>query len=238
MIGAIGLADLLAHPVITIRCFGWKVFFRSLVSSREDTFLSLLRDSRIFETARPHLPEMIEQCVTLEHQAMRIYKLLAQRFAYCDQARRFFEDLARQEQSHAELLEIGWSVAKPSLDDEHFRPLLEYTANMFHEMQQIVTTINTVGSLEEAVDLVIKIESSEVNSVFCQVMRDFDSEFIKRLRPFRQAVENHLDFICRNVEELTPAKNGDCRSTLGSVSKNVKAVRERSDLAAPMTVSV
>jgi hypothetical protein len=31
MVGVITRWDIVAHPVVTIRCFGWQVFFRAIV---------------------------------------------------------------------------------------------------------------------------------------------------------------------------------------------------------------
>ena len=45
MIGAICKLDILAHPVVTVRCFGWRVFFRALVAGQSQMFLSLLAES-------------------------------------------------------------------------------------------------------------------------------------------------------------------------------------------------
>ena len=43
MIGAICTNDILFHPFVTIRAFGWRVFFRAVFEGQGDTFLSLLQ---------------------------------------------------------------------------------------------------------------------------------------------------------------------------------------------------
>ena len=87
MIGAIRKLDILAHPIVTIRCFGWQVFVRALTAGRSQTFLSLLVDSKAHKTPRV----FVERCVSLELQAMRIYETLAQRFCDEEPVRTFFE---------------------------------------------------------------------------------------------------------------------------------------------------
>ena len=59
MIGAIRKRDILAHPFITIDCFGWSVFLRALTAGRNQTFLALLTETRSRESiagSRDHQP--------------------------------------------------------------------------------------------------------------------------------------------------------------------------------------
>ncbi len=37
MIGAIRKWDILAHPFVTIHCFGWRVFFRAVTADHNQT---------------------------------------------------------------------------------------------------------------------------------------------------------------------------------------------------------
>ena len=48
MVGVINAWDILAHPVATIRSFGWRVFFRAIGPWQSRPFLSLLRDAGYF----------------------------------------------------------------------------------------------------------------------------------------------------------------------------------------------
>ena len=43
MVGVITGWDVFTHPVVTIRCFGWQVFFRAVAPWQDETFLSLLQ---------------------------------------------------------------------------------------------------------------------------------------------------------------------------------------------------
>ena len=54
MDGAICKREILSHPVVTIECFGWAVFFRAVFSGRDQTFLSLLQQAGVFQ--RPRVP--------------------------------------------------------------------------------------------------------------------------------------------------------------------------------------
>ena len=59
MLGSIRKRDVLAHPIVTIRCFGWHVFFRALMASRDQTFLSLLADCGAVGPPPVRVPELV-----------------------------------------------------------------------------------------------------------------------------------------------------------------------------------
>ena len=80
MVGVICRRNILAHPFVTIRCFGWRVFFRALIAGRSQTFLSVLADAKGLQPPKVRVPELIERCAKLELQAGRIYEGLAERF--------------------------------------------------------------------------------------------------------------------------------------------------------------
>ena len=49
MIGAICTNDILFHPFVTIRAFGWRVFFRAVFEHQGNNFLALLQRDGFFE---------------------------------------------------------------------------------------------------------------------------------------------------------------------------------------------
>ena len=71
MIGVIRRRNILAHPFVTIRCFGSQVFFRALIAGHSQTFLSLLADTKGLQPPTVKVPEVVERCVKLELQALR-----------------------------------------------------------------------------------------------------------------------------------------------------------------------
>ena len=111
MVGVINHWDILAHPVVTIRCFGWRVFFRAVGPWQSGPFLSLLRDSGCFGAAASKVPTILERCIGLELRAKRIYSALANAFSDEGLVGPFFAGLAEQEQYHADLLEICRAAA-------------------------------------------------------------------------------------------------------------------------------
>ena len=48
MIGPIYTNDILFHPFVTIRAFGWRAFFRAVFEGQGDPFLSLLQSEGFF----------------------------------------------------------------------------------------------------------------------------------------------------------------------------------------------
>ncbi len=73
MIGVIRGRDILAHPLVTIRCFGWRTFFQALFAGQGRTFLSLLQQARHAEESASKLSALVDQCIDLELRAKRVY---------------------------------------------------------------------------------------------------------------------------------------------------------------------
>jgi len=207
MVGAIRKRDILAHPIVTIHCFGWQVFFRTLIAGRRQTFLSLLADSKPLKTPRP----FIDRCISLEFRAMCIYQALSQRFD--DQpVRTFFENLAAQEQSHAELLK----VCEVAADDGHweekqFDPWKDAVSHLEHQMRDTEASFDALNSVADALRIVIKIESSEVNHIFLGVVMAVDSTFVTKLNAFWDAGAEHIAYIREQIPILEPSLAEECQ---------------------------
>ena len=131
MIGAIRRRDILAHPVVTIRCFGWRVFLSTLFADRDQTFLSLLVRAGALQPHESKTPETVERCIKLEFQAQRIYHRLAGRFLGSQPISDMFDALAYQEQTHAELLRLCHEAAvRSSWEEACFEPWKDAVANL------------------------------------------------------------------------------------------------------------
>ncbi len=205
MVGAIKKRDILAHPIVTIRSFGWRAFLRALIARRDATFLSVVAESETPQPAEDDVTDFVARCVELELQASRIYTVLARRFAGEEAAREFFVDLARQEESHAELLELCRVAATHQRwHDEPLRPGRAAVPELERRMREAEVSLGDITSLRQALQLVIEIESSEVNDVFAGVVAAADSDFVRGLRVFHDATARHLEFICRGIARLDP----------------------------------
>jgi hypothetical protein len=212
MVGVINHWDILAHPVITVRCFGWGVFFRAIGPWRSKPFLSLLRDCGHFGTAVSKLPAILDRCIGLELRAKRIYNALAKAFADEGLVGPFFAGLAEQEQYHADLLEVCRAAASRSgWKAQLFNPWDDYLPRLEQQMDATEAAVLEIDSLEAALQLVVKIEASEVNQVFRAALAATDSAFVKKLRPFREAMEAHMAYLVERLPELSPNMLPACR---------------------------
>ncbi len=205
MVGVIRGRDLFFHPFTTIHCFGWRMFFRALRAGHDKTFLSLLRESNALQSAEGEAESIIRRCIELELQAKRIYETLAETTARRPAVAEFFAVLAQQEQEHADLLRISLAACRRSgWELGRFHPWREYLPRLEREMREAEYAASAVDSAEDALRLVVRIESSEINLVFRGAIAAGNSAFSRRLGPFRKAVETHIDYIVTQISRLAP----------------------------------
>lgn len=212
MEGAICKREILAHPIVTIRSFGWKVFIRALLAGPNETFLSLLMETGTLRPGIGELPELIRRGVQCEFRAMHVYQALAQRFQQPEPVWELFATLTRQEQGHADLLEICRGEAARTggvvKADDSWADVLP---RVEHRLKEVESSLNSVGSLEHALRIVIQIESSEINKVFSGIVTATDSGFVRALEVFRVAGQMHLAYICQRLPELEPSLTVACQ---------------------------
>ena len=80
MVGAIRKRNILAHPIVTIQCFGWRVFLKAILAPPGTTFLSLVAPAEPVKPTKKLWREPIERCCNLELRAKQIYVDMAERF--------------------------------------------------------------------------------------------------------------------------------------------------------------
>ena len=212
MIGVICRRNILAHPFVTIRCFGWRVFFRALIAGNSQTFLSLLADTKGLQPPTVKVPELIERCIKLELQAKRIYEWLAGRFLGHKLISDFFNALARQEETHAELLRLCREAASRAVwKEECFAPCRDSIPHLERQMKNIESSLESLDSVTDALRLVIQIEGSEVNQTFESVVAASGSVFVRKVLVFQNAAENHIAYICEEIPKLEPELAEECR---------------------------
>lgn len=212
MVGVIRSWDVFAHPIATIRCFGWQVFFRAVVPWQGKTFLGLLQEAGYFRTAASEASTILERCIGLELRAKRIYKALARAFSDDGLMEPFLHGLVQHEQYHADLLGICRAAAiRGGWKTNLFNPWEEYLPRLEQQMDATEAAICQIDSVEAALQLVIQVESSEINQVFYAALAATDSAFVKKLRPFREAMEAHMSYIAERISELSPQLMLACR---------------------------
>ena len=206
MVGAIGKRDVLGHPGITIRCFGWRVFFRTLLAGRNQTFLSILTAAESFRQPTEKAFEIVRRCVRLEQTAHRIYASLAEKFHENGPLREFFAMLARQEREHAELLEVCRIAAmRGRWDGDYLAPWRESVPHLECTMREAEAKLHAVKFPADALWLTIEIESSEINELFRAIAAATDSLFVRKLMRFGNAAREHLGYIRETICELEPS---------------------------------
>jgi hypothetical protein len=212
MVGVITGWDIMAHPISTIRCSGWGVFFRAVVPRNNDPFLSVLQDAGFLRAGTSDVPTILERCIALELRVKIIYKALGKAFNDHGLVGPFFAGLAEQEQHHVDLLEVCRSAAlRSGWKANLFSPWQDYLPRLEQQMDAAEAAVYSIDSVEAALQLVIHIESSEVNEVFHAALAATDSVFVKRLTPFRKAMEAHMSYIAERLPELSPDLLLACR---------------------------
>lgn len=205
MVGAIDKRDILAHPIVTIQCFGWRVFLRALLAGRNTTFLSVLTATEVLKPAEETVVDFVARCVELELTASRIYAALARRFSDTPDVHAFFAAISGQEESHAELLELCRAAAAQSQWlDERIQPWRRCLPKLERHMSDAESRVDDMHSALDALKLVIDIESSEINEVFRSIVTAADSEFVRRINVFGDTERRHLTFIGHAIVRLEP----------------------------------
>ncbi len=205
MVGVIHTWDIWAHPLVTAHCFGWLTLFHALFSRRDQTFLSLLGAGGFFQPGDDEAAAVIDRCVGLELRAKQVYAILAAATVDSAPLSAFFATLTQHEQNHADLLRLcqasarrgGWKMGC-------FNPWRDYLPRLERQMSEAEAALQKIDNVDRLLRLVIEIESSEVNQVFRAAMAASDSRFVRRLRPFREAIKSHIDFITARVPALAP----------------------------------
>ena len=211
MVGTICRLEILSHPLVTIECFGWAVFFRAVFSGRDQTFLSVLNQVGVFP--RPQAPacEFIGRCIALERRAMRVYQSMGLRYARIGFAREFFHHLAEQENTHAELLELCRVAASRGRWREQgmetWQQTLPVTERLLDEAEVMAEGHE---SLADSLRLVIRMESSQINGLFMGVVKATDIRFAMVFGAFRNAVRDHLGYIQERIPVLEPRLKAEC----------------------------
>jgi hypothetical protein len=205
MVGVIRGLDVLSHPIVTIRCFGWRVFFQAVAPWQTKTFLSLLTSSGFAKASIPGVATILERCINLELRAKRIYMVLGKALKDEGFVGLFFSGLAEQEQYHADLLEICRTVAgRHRWRADLFNPWQDYLPRLEKQMDAAELAVREIKTTDAALRLVIQLESSEINEVFPAALAATDAVFVKKLKPFRDTVEAHLDHIVEQLPRLSP----------------------------------
>jgi hypothetical protein len=205
MVGVITGWDVLSHPIATIQCFGWRIFFRAVAPWQSRTFLSLVSSGGFSGAATPRVTAVIDRCIDLELRAKRIYTALAKALEDQGLAGPFFAGMAVQEQYHADLLGLcRAAAARRGWRTNIFGPWQDYLPDLERRMEVAEASLREIDSVDAALRLAVQIESSQINALFAAALTATDAAFTKRLKPFRKAVEAHISYVVERIPQLSP----------------------------------
>ncbi|MGO8746567.1 MAG: hypothetical protein ACLQNE_11310 [Thermoguttaceae bacterium] len=221
MLGAICKRDVLTRPALTVRCFGWRIFLRTLFAGRKQTFLSILVGEGALQPASGGPFEVVQRCVRLEQTAKGIYQSLAERFKADGLVHEFFRTLVREEAEHEELLEICRVAGMHDGGDGlRLNPLRESLSLVERQMRAAEVKLRAVRILADALWLTIEIESSGINRLFQAVVAATDSGFVSECELFRSTVREHLVYIFSIITTLQPSFGPACERMLACNSSH------------------
>ena len=211
MVGVIGKRDICAHPLITIRSFGWRIFWHVMIAGHDQTFLELVTNYGHMASPQVNVSRVIGRCIKLELRAKRLYERLAARLVSRRDICSFFQILSGQEQNHADLLNLCSKLAtKKHWRYREFDRWNDMIPKLEEEMNEVERQADKIDSEKEALRLTLQIEGSEINSLFSAVIDATDSSFVRSMEVFRQASHNHIDYIFCQVVKLDPELQLEC----------------------------
>lgn len=215
MVGAICKLDVLFHPIVTIQCFGWMVFFRAVFAGRNQTFLSLVAKARHdWRPSRP-APELIDECIQLERRILRVYTEFCGRYTRNEEVHELFGHLARQTLDYIAVLELCRAAAHRCLGRnggvDRWRDTLAETDRRLKDAE---ATLAQRHSIADALRLAIEIESSQLDRVIVAVAEAVDPRLACSLRAFR-----NLAYLCQRVPVLEPAFSDACQAIRAGLPK-------------------
>lgn len=211
MRGLIGKKDVLAHPVVIIRGFGWKTFCRCLTSSPGTTFLEIISEG-IPHPASPQeieLSRQFDRLISFELRNAELYSQMAELFHSLLDVREFFRTLTDQEEGHAEILRITKvEVARRNL----WNTLVPIKPEMIEKIDRKLTeaekTIADSKKLElaRALHLVEDLEASEINIVFDFLLHSVQTPFLRRIHFLIPSVADHQTYLNSMLPSLKQAE--------------------------------
>ncbi|HTO97288.1 MAG TPA: hypothetical protein VMK66_09630 [Myxococcales bacterium] len=201
MQGVVTRNVVLAHPIVILEGFGLKVLVRALFAARGETFLDIVTRCAE-EESRSEMEELdllrtTRRFIGFERRARDLYGRLSQQFAGLADAAKFFATLSRQEEGHAIVLsrvrrEIRrgrfWAESK----DLHLASVEALDALLAGFENEVGRGI----SLARALEIVERIEGSELDVVFDRLNRSVDMRSRARFERFFVLSESHLAY-CR-----------------------------------------
>lgn len=149
------------------------------------------------------MKSLVDWLVTIEDRAFCVYNQAAVRFRSDTALNRFFLDLARDENCHAEYMRAASESLKdedeaglPVTVDDHRRAQLE---SPFTEVEKAL--VNKALTTGQMIDCVIKTEFSEWNDIYLYVVDKLQKRGVSFMRMAAE-VERHRAYIGHVIKEM------------------------------------
>ena len=207
MQGLITRVQVLAHPIVIVESFGVKVLVRALFADARETFLEIV--SRCAEEEAHvgmeelRLARTVKRFVGFECRVRDVYRRLADRFPDDPEAARFFATLSRHEEGHAIVLsrvrrEIGRGHLWKESKDVHATAVEVFEARL----QACEEEVHRGIELARALQVVERIERSEINVVFDTLNNSVDMRSRARFERFFVLTRRHLEYCEQQIHDL------------------------------------
>ena len=205
MDGVVRSRDILAHPIATIRGFGWRVFFRAILPWQHEPFLSLIQKSGRFRATGLKCAADPASLHRLGIACQRIYDALGR---------------ALDEQGPVALSLPVWrnrSSATPNcLDCAKPRQFMAVgrqisltpgkticPASSNKWMRRKRPSIQSTRSTRPY-KWWFRLNRRRSTRSFHAALAATDGVFVKKLKPFREAMEAHMSYIVERLPEFSP----------------------------------
>ena len=87
-------------------------------------------------------------------------------------------------------------------------------------LEEAETILEQRHSIADALRLVLEVESSQINRLFAGVVEATDPRLSRKLVAFRNAVQDHLGYICERIPLLDPNFADACRKLWAEISND------------------
>ncbi|HVO20392.1 MAG TPA: hypothetical protein VMU15_14120 [Anaeromyxobacter sp.] len=207
MQGVITRVQVLAHPIVIVESFGVKVLVRALFADPRETFLEIV--SRCAEEEAHlamedlRLVRTVKRFVGFECRVRDVYRRLADHFWDDAQAAGFFATLSRHEEGHAIVLSrVRREIGRGHLWKESRDVLATAVEGFEARLQACEEEVRRGIELARALQVVERIERSEINVVFDTLNGSVDMRSRARFERFFVLTRRHLEYCEQQIHDL------------------------------------
>ena len=194
------------NPGKIIGLFGLDVYLGLLINKKKSLLERLTEKYSAHGTPMPGpLGNAYRLSALFEFRVARIYQRMAERFKDHTPAYELFMELHEEEMEHGRLMLVCYYTVEltPSIEfiPDVREPAIRDSLNELRELERSVDGL----SLEEALEITIKLEKSEVNVIFGKLLNQVDKAQSKLFVEQFKGIEGHSESVPRRISELRQA---------------------------------